>query len=425
MKIINKKTISIAIILLLIIITYFAFFTRDESAVEVRTMNSYIGDIEKTVKISGIIESSDSEVINITPNLEVLKTYYKKNDYVKKGELIAELEIDDLKTSLDKAKLNLAQLKRDLEDLNSTSSNSEKLLLVNSVEKSKTNLDGIKRDLKKAKEDLETSKILLDSDAISQKEYEAQVDIVEDLQSNLNNAQITYEDAQLNLSKYNSNQDNAADKLNLQIDALELDIISIEKNISERNIYSNLDGIITEFNIKEGRVTNNSSTISIYNDSIYELVSLVPQEDAILIEKNQQSDISLDGLEKIYSGYVLSVGKTAEIDTASGSQTPKVEIRVIIDEPDEKIVTGYNGDALIFLEKKKDVLLIRNEAVKTDDEGKYIFIVNGNSVNKTYIETSLTDGYFTSIISGIKENEQVVLNPPEELQDGNTVTVID
>ncbi|MDW7668826.1 MAG: efflux RND transporter periplasmic adaptor subunit [Bacillota bacterium] len=425
MKIINKKTISIAIILLLIIITYFAFFTRDENAVEVKTMNSYIGDIEKTVKISGIIESSDSEVINITPNLEVLKTYYKKNDYVKKGELIAELEIYDLKTSLDKASLNLEQLKRDLEDITSTSYNSEKLILVNAVEKSKTSLNTLERDLKKAKENLETSKILLESDAISQKEYETQVDVVENLQSNLINAQITYEDAQLNLSNYNSNQDNAADKLKLQIEALELDIISIKKSISERNIYANLDGIITEFNIKEGRVTNNSSTISIYNDSIYELVSLVPQEDAILIEKNQQADISLDGLEKKYLGYVLSVGKTAKIDSSSGSQTPKVEIRVIIDEPDKKIVTGYNGDAIISLEKKKDVLLIRNEAIKIDDEGKYIFIINGNSVKKTYIETNLTDGYFTSIISGIEVNQQVVLNPPEKLQDGNIITVID
>ncbi len=425
MKIINKKTISIALILLLIIITYFAFFSRDENAVEVKTMNSYIGDIEKTVKLSGTIESSDSEVINLPPNLEVLKTYYKKNDYVKKGELIAELEIDDLKTSLDKAELNLEQLKRDLEDLNGTSSDSERLLLVNAVEKAKTNLNSIERDLEKARENLKTNKILLDSDAISQKEYEAQVDVVEDLQSSLKNAGITYEDAKLNLSNLNSNQDNAGDKLKLQIEALELDIISIEKSISERNIYANLDGIITEFNIKENRVTNNSSIISIYNDSIYELVSLVPQEDAILIEKNQQADISLDGLEKIYSGYVFSVGKTAEIDSASGSQTPKVEIRVIIDEPDEKIVTGYNGDALISLKKMKDVLLIRNEAIKTDDEGKYIFIINGNSVKKTYIETNMSDGYFTSIGSGIEANEQIVLNPPEELQDENSVTVID
>ncbi len=425
MKIINKKTISVVIVILLIIITYFVFFSRDESVIEVKAMNSFIGDIEKTVKISGTVEAYDSEFISLPPNLEVLKTYYGKNDYVKKGELIAELEISDLKTSLDKTKLNLEQLKKDLENISSTSSNSEKSLLANALEKAKTNLNNIERVLEKAKEDLETDKILLENSAISQKEYEAQVDVVENLESNLKNAVITYEDAKLNLSNYSNNQDNASDKLDLQMESLELDIASIERSISERNIFANLDGIITEFNIKEGRVTNNSSLISIYNDSTYELVSLVPQEDAILIERNQQSNVSLDGLGKTYSGSVYSVGKTATIDSNSGSQTPKVEIRILIDETDKKIVSGYNGDALISLEKKANVLLIRNEAIKTDDEGKYVFLIDDNSVKKTYIETNLTDGYFTSVDSGIEEGNQVVLNPPQNLQNNSIITVID
>ncbi|MBG0765372.1 MAG: biotin/lipoyl-binding protein [Tissierellales bacterium] len=105
MKIINKKTITIFIVVLLLIIAYFLFFTRDEESVEVKTMKAYTGDIEKTLEISGSVKSSDSEEISIQPNLKVLKTYVRENDYVSSGDLLAELEMDDLQTSLDKSNL--------------------------------------------------------------------------------------------------------------------------------------------------------------------------------------------------------------------------------------------------------------------------------------------------------------------------------
>jgi len=425
MKIINKKTISVALITVLIIISYFVFFTRDEDSIEVRTMNSYIGDLEKTIKISGTIETLDSEVISLQPSLEVIKTYYNENEYVKEGDLIAELDSDDLKTQLSKAKLNLAQLEKDLQDLKSSSSGSERPLLVNALEKSKANIENINTDLNNAQEDLERNKILLENDAISEKEYETQVNLVEDLKSSLKNAEITYEDAQISLSNYDSSQNKAADKLELQIESAKLDISSIEGDISDRSIYANLDGIITELNLVEGRLTNNSSIISIYNDSSFEFVSLVPQEDAVLIEKNQETEISLDGLSKTYTGYVSKVGKIAEIDPNSGSQTPKVEIRILIDEIDNKIASGYNGDAVISLEKNEDVLLIRNEAIKKDNEGSFVFLVSGDSVEKIYVDTNLSDGYFTSIDSGIEENDEVVLNPPMELNDESSITILD
>lgn len=425
MKSINKKAIIIALVAFLLIISYFLFFIRDDNTVEVNTMNSYTGDIEKTVKISGSVESSDSETINIPVNLEVLNTYYGETDYVEKGDLLAELEVDDLQISLEKAKLNLAQLEKDMEDLNSSSSNSEKVLLSNGVEKSKTNLENIKKDLENAKEDLKTNQVLLENDAISQKEYDNQVDLVESLESSLKNAQISYEDSILNLTKYNSNQEKTSEKLSLQMDSVKLDISNIEENISKRNIYSNLDGIITEFNLVEGRLTNNSSKISIYDDSTFEFVSLVPQEDAVLIEKDMEADVSIDGLTKAYSGRVSKVGKIAEIDSSGGSQTPKVEIRIIIDDNTERFAAGYTGDAVISLEKDSNVLLVRNEAVKNDADGNYVFVVNGDSVEKVYVEVNLSDGYFSSISSGIEEGTEVVLNPPIDLQDGSTITKVE
>lgn len=421
MKIINKKTITIFIVVLLLIIAYFLFFTRDEEAAEVKTMKAYNGDIEKTLEISGSVKSSDSEEISIQANLKVLKTYVKENDYVSSGDLLAELEMDDLQTSLDKANLSLQQLNNDLNDI---SSNSQKSLLINGLEKSKTNVENLESDLENAEKDLETSKNLYENDAISEKEYESQIELVENLENSLKTALISYEDAQLNLANFNSNEEKAKKQLELQIESIKLDMESLERSISERKIYSNIDGIVTDFNLKEGRETNNSSVINILNSSNYEFISLVPQEDAVLIEEGQDVEIKIDGLENAYNGKVAKIGKNAEVDPSSGSQTPKIEVEILINSTDNKIASGYKGDAVISIENLKNVLLIRNEAIKIDSEGSYVFIKSENTVKKTYINTGLSDGYITVVQSGISRDEEVVLNPPEELNDGNIITVI-
>jgi HlyD family secretion protein len=240
----------------------------------------------------------------------------------------------------------------------------------------------------------------------------------------LKTALISYEDAQLNLANFNSNEEKAKKQLELQIESIKLDIESLERSISERKIYSNIDGIVTDFNLKEGRETNNSSVINILNSSNYEFISLVPQEDAVLIEEGQDVEIRIDGLENVYNGKVAKIGKNAEVDQSSGSQTPKIEVEILINSTDNKIASGYKGDAVISIENLKNVLLIRNEAIKIDSEGSYVFIKSENTAKKTYINTGLSDGYFTVVQSGISRDEEVVLNPPEELNDGNIITVI-
>jgi hypothetical protein len=49
--------------------------------------------------------------------------------------------------------------------------------------------------------------------------------------------------------------------------------------------------------------------------------------------------------------------------------------------------------------------------------------VENEIARKVYIKTDLTDGYNTSVLSGIKENDAVILNPPEELSDGMIIKV--
>lgn len=420
-KIKNYKTLFLffAIIAISTVLIYFLFFNRNNNAVLVSTMNAYSGNITKTIDLTGVINSSDYEEISVAPDVKVLKTYVKENDEVEKGQLLAELDSTDLLLSIEKAKVTLSQLNSDIKDANS---NSEAITLKNAVSKSNEEYLKIKSNLQTANENLAKYKQLYDENAISQVEYEKQLNLTKDLQSDLKVAELNYNDTNSKYSNYFVSNNQNIESLKRQIKSLNIDIESLTNKLEDSFIYSSISGVVTEFSITESRNTTLNSKIIIYDTSSYEFISYVAQEDVVLIKEGQKSTIKIKGISNFYEGTVINVGKVAVIDSSSKSKTPKVEVKIKINNPDNLLSSGFDAEAEVEIDTLNNALVIKNESIKNDESNKnYVYIMENNAVKKIIIETGLTDGFSTNVLSGINENDKVVINPPQELFDGALV----
>lgn len=406
-----KLLILSAVVILAAVAGYFLIF--NDNSKEVSAMKSYKASITKTVDVSGTINSSDIEVINLEPRKLVVKTYVKVNDAVEKNQLLAELDMDDLYISLEKAKLNLEDLNTKLKD---TSDNSDLLLLSNSIEKNKENYTKLSEDLFVAKEDLKKAENLYAENVISKAEYDKYVSQANNISSNLKTAELSLKDASVNYSK--QEEQKIQDKLSLerQVKSVNLDIESLTKKIEDSKIYSSIDGIVTEFPIKESQKILNGEMITIHSNSSLELTALVAQQEAILIKEGQKSIVKVEGLNASYEGVVSFVSRLAASDN-SGSTVPKVEIKIKILNADENLDFGYEAEANIIIDSQQDVLVVKNESIKKEDNKEYVYLLKNNAAKKTYVETGLTDGYLINIISGLNEGDVVIVNPPFDLTD--------
>lgn len=406
-----KLLILSAVVILAAVAGYFLIF--NDNSKEVSAMKSYKASITKTVDVSGTINSSDIEVINLEPGKLVVKTYVKVNDAVEKNQLLAELDMDDLYISLEKAKLNLEDLNTKLKD---TSDNSDLLLLSNSIEKNKENYTKLSEDLFVAKEDLKKAENLYAENVISKAEYDKYVSQANNISSNLKTAELSLKDASVNYSK--QEEQKIQDKLSLerQVKSVNLDIESLTKKIEDSKIYSSIDGIVTEFPIKESQKILNGEMITIHSNSSLELTALVAQQEAILIKEGQKSIVKVEGLNASYEGVVSFVSRLAASDN-SGSTVPKVEIKIKILNADENLDFGYEAEANIIIDSQQDVLVVKNESIKKEDNKEYVYLLKNNAAKKTYVETGLTDGYLINIISGLNEGDVVIVNPPFDLTD--------
>lgn len=225
--------------------------------------------------------------------------------------------------------------------------------------------------------------------------------------------------------------------------------------------YAENNGIVTVVNLKAGEsfvpVRENGSSIDLSallgsSDALNSLLgnsASVPTGTGITIESYDDMIVSVNvgkadilkikvGMEAVitsldseYEGEVVYVGATAAessgmdlgalMGTSSGATGAVVKIK--INNPDEKVVIGFDVDIKIKLSTVEDVLKIPVECVMYNN-GKYsVFIYDSekNTVVKRIITKGALDDTSYEIIDGLEHGEKVVKSPDPNMQDGTKI----
>ena len=71
----------------------------------------------------------------------------------------------------------------------------------------------------------------------------------------------------------------------------------------------------------------------------------------------------------------------------------------------------------------QSVTLVPQAAVKTDSGATFVFLVNGQSVERRAVKVGGTDGDRVEVVAGLKGGDRVVIAPPPELAAGKLIEV--
>jgi len=71
----------------------------------------------------------------------------------------------------------------------------------------------------------------------------------------------------------------------------------------------------------------------------------------------------------------------------------------------------------------QSVTLVPQAAVKTDNDATFVFLVNGESVERRAVKVGGTDGDRVEVVAGLKGGDRVVIAPPPELAAGKLIEV--
>jgi RND family efflux transporter MFP subunit len=226
-------------------------------------------------------------------------------------------------------------------------------------------------------------------------------------QQDLDERQSSYLQAQANLA---SAQANAARLRNLQ---------------GFNKVLAPFDGVVARRNIDIGDLVDagnggaGKALFSIAQVDPLRLYVYVPQAYAQQVKVGDAVTVSLAGhLGEEYQG---TIARTARV-IDSATRTMQVEIRV--PNPKDALIAGAYVQVTMPIKQDGAALLVPTNVLLFRPDGPRVAIVDdGGHVRLSAVKLGTDFGSIVAVLSGLKSDDRIVLNPADSLADGDVVTL--
>jgi len=117
-------------------------------------------------------------------------------------------------------------------------------------------------------------------------------------------------------------------------------------------------------------------------------------------------------------------GKITEISPAIDISTRTYLAKVRFSNPNLLIRPGMFVKTLIKVKQKDNIIIIPKEIIISDQLGKRVFVVEENTAVERIIETGIENDNMIEVVSGLEENERLVVKGFETLRNKSKVKVL-
>lgn len=222
------------------------------------------------------------------------------------------------------------------------------------------------------------------------------------------------------LESTKANLESVKKRAKLQISSAEGQINSINAQLENTAITAPIYGILNQTFIKAGEMAMAGKPIvSIVNTENIKIELAVTEFDIGRVTTGQKVSISLSAYpDEKFLGDIYYVGLVAN------QTSKKFPIKIQISNEAKKIKAGMVAQVKILSEKQKNVLIIPQTAIFTEEGLEKVYTVGKNKRIKILsVKTEANEG-LTLIKDGLVEGDIVVINGNYELKEGDEVNII-
>ena len=388
----KKKYLIIAGVMIIIFVI--ASLVLGGQTEQLETSQVKLGSIKKTVEETGTVFSKRVNTFysDMSQRVDILNV--SVGDKVKKGDVILVYE--------NNYDLEIERANKQIEAITASYNESVKGADFQEISNLKLNISTIETNLGFARSNLEKVETLYENKAVSQVEYDEAKNNVAVLENQLQEANNNYSMIIQGVSS------NVKKQYEAQIDEVVIQKQIFEKNMEQSSIRAEFDGVITELNVHQGSMTQAGvPVVEIQDDLSLGIYVEVLAEDAMEVVKGMTFNV-IDDDEIIKEISISRIYPKAQAKISDlGVEQKRVRIEADLDDISYKL--GSEVDVEIVLQEKDNVLLVDKDAVYEKENIKYVTVVSGKNEIKTEITTGLEDDSNVEILSGLSENDVVLI----------------
>ncbi|MBI3912908.1 MAG: efflux RND transporter periplasmic adaptor subunit [Chloroflexi bacterium] len=372
------------------------FLTRPSSTVTsaattVRAQDASVtrGTLVATVSAAGNVSAPKTASLAFQQSGRVAKVNVQVGDTVKSGQVLMELDLVDLQLALKNTQANLTSAQVSYETAKTKVAQNPNQLIV-----ARAGLDKATIALQKAQGDY---------NAIS---WRGDIGMTTQAQA-LQTATIDYQSALASFSQVASTiNDSALRSAQVQLDQAQVSVDQAQRNIEKARIVAPFDGVVSAVNFNVSDSVGSGVALTLVDLATLQVKVTLSEVDIAKVKAGQTAQMTLDALTgKTYSAQVQSV---APIGTVTQGVV-NYPVTLVVQNVDGSIKPGMTANMAIAVERRDNVLLIPNRAVRTTGNQKTVTVLFKGEQISTPIGTGLTNDQFVEVTNGLNEGDVVLI----------------
>lgn len=373
-KKISSVWIIVSVIVAIAILAWLLSGKKKDTTINFTTEAVAPTNIENSVTATGTIEAVKTVTVGTQVSGIINKLFVDYNSVVKKGQVIAELDKQNLQSQLNSAKAQLSQ--------------------------AQANLLSAQSDLAYQKVNYQRNKTLYNKGLISANDYEQ--------------ARLSWQTANATVAERRD-----------AVAAAREEVSRAQTNLSYAVITSPIDGVVISKSVEEGQtVAASYSTPELFTIAKdlkdMRVIANVDEADIGGVKVGQRVTFTVDAYPNdTFEGAVTQVRQEAT------TTNNVVTYEVVISAPNQdlKLKPGLTANVNIYTEEIKNVLSVPSKALRYTPEKETVggrkiqdvtnaknkvWTLEGNTLVAHKVTVGSTDGVHTQILGGIKDGAKVI-----------------
>ena len=219
-----------------------------------------------------------------------------------------------------------------------------------------------------------------------------------------------------NSKTYRIKKEEIREKLNIEGRFVKVgDIIATLKN--DEQIIAEIEGRLGKREIAQGVLGTDSLIITL--DDLKKIVIdiKVPENFVGILKPGLKAEISSTAFNKKFNGNIGSVSSRVDPSTRS------ILARVIVDNSKFEIIPGQLLTVKIIYDEIQQIG-VPESSVTIQGKTAFVYVVNGETVDKTNIQIGKRNFGKVSVLDGVSEGDQIVVEGVSKVRDKSKIKII-
>jgi HlyD family secretion protein len=365
------------------------------------------GPIEQTVSAEAVVYPLQQAVITPKITSTIRKFHVQRGSHVKQGQLLAELENQDLAGAAEQSKGEFEQAEAGYTTTTGAS-------LPEQIQKAELDAAASKAAFDAQQKVYDARKSLFDQGAMPRRDLDtAEVMLAQARSQN--------EQAQKQLADLNRlGKEQALKSASGQLSAAKGKYLNARALLSYSEIRSPIDGVVTDRPLYEGELAAASQPIlAVMNTSKLIAKAHIVQSEAVLLKVGDEASIQIPGVDEPTKARVMLVSPALD----PGSTTIEVWVEAL--HPGSALKPGMNVSIEAVAKSVKDALVVPTSALfKSAESGDYVLVAGSdNKAHQTSVKIGIRTKQLAEIISGLKEKTSIITVGGYGVPDGTKITI--